>query len=55
MAEYPYPDPIVQVTDVQDLTVPDAEVMFTGDLVETGQFAIFPWSPAITTSTGRSC
>lgn len=27
----------------QVITVPDAEVMFTGDLVETGQFAIFPW------------
>jgi hypothetical protein len=69
MAEYPYPDPIVQVADVQELardlvvipsrrvqlvpnigiiagrrtprgdqviTVPDAEVLFTGDLVETG-------------------
>lgn len=29
----------------QVITVPDAEVMFTGDLVETGQFAIFPWFP----------
>jgi glyoxylase-like metal-dependent hydrolase (beta-lactamase superfamily II) len=27
------------------VTVPDAEVMFTGDLVETGQFSIFPWFP----------
>jgi len=27
------------------ITVPDAGVMFTGDLVETGQFAIFPWFP----------
>jgi glyoxylase-like metal-dependent hydrolase (beta-lactamase superfamily II) len=29
----------------QVITVPDAEVMFTGDLAETGQFAIFPWFP----------
>lgn len=29
----------------QVITVPDAGVMFTGDLVETGQFAIFPWFP----------
>jgi glyoxylase-like metal-dependent hydrolase (beta-lactamase superfamily II) len=29
----------------QVITVPDAQVMFTGDLVETGQFAIFPWFP----------
>ena len=29
----------------QIITVPDAGVMFTGDLVETGQFAIFPWFP----------
>lgn len=29
----------------QVVTVPDAGVMFTGDLVETGQFAIFPWFP----------
>lgn len=29
----------------QVVTVPDADVMFTGDLVETGQFAIFPWFP----------
>ncbi|MER7795160.1 MBL fold metallo-hydrolase [Streptomyces sp. NPDC097640] len=29
----------------QVVTVPDAEVMFTGDLAETGQFAIFPWFP----------
>jgi glyoxylase-like metal-dependent hydrolase (beta-lactamase superfamily II) len=27
------------------VTVPDAGIMFTGDLVETGQFAIFPWFP----------
>lgn len=27
------------------VTVPDAGVMFTGDLVETGQFSIFPWFP----------
>jgi glyoxylase-like metal-dependent hydrolase (beta-lactamase superfamily II) len=27
------------------VTVPDAGVMFTGDLVEAGQFAIFPWFP----------
>jgi glyoxylase-like metal-dependent hydrolase (beta-lactamase superfamily II) len=25
--------------------VPDAGVLFTGDLAETGQFAIFPWFP----------
>ncbi len=25
--------------------VPDADVLFTGDLVEAGQFAIFPWFP----------
>jgi glyoxylase-like metal-dependent hydrolase (beta-lactamase superfamily II) len=29
----------------QVVTVPDADVMFTGDLVEAGQFAIFPWFP----------
>ncbi|GAB3936638.1 MBL fold metallo-hydrolase [Kribbella albertanoniae] len=29
----------------QIVTVADASVMFTGDLVETGQFAIFPWFP----------
>jgi glyoxylase-like metal-dependent hydrolase (beta-lactamase superfamily II) len=29
----------------QIVTVPDAGVMFTGDLVETGQFSIFPWFP----------
>ncbi|GAA0978434.1 MBL fold metallo-hydrolase [Acrocarpospora macrocephala] len=29
----------------QVITIPDAEVMFTGDLVEAGQFAIFPWFP----------
>jgi len=29
----------------QVVTVPDCGVMFTGDLVETGQFAIFPWFP----------
>jgi glyoxylase-like metal-dependent hydrolase (beta-lactamase superfamily II) len=29
----------------QVITVPDEGVMFTGDLVETGQFAIFPWFP----------
>lgn len=29
----------------QVVTVPDAGVMFTGDLAETGQFAIFPWFP----------
>jgi len=32
-------------TGDQVVTVPDAEVMFTGDLVEAGQFAIFPWFP----------
>lgn len=29
----------------QVVTVADAGVMFTGDLVETGQFSIFPWFP----------
>ncbi|GAA4225667.1 MBL fold metallo-hydrolase [Actinomadura meridiana] len=29
----------------QVIRVPDADVLFTGDLVETGQFAIFPWFP----------
>ena len=29
----------------QVITVPDAGVVFPGDLVETGQFAIFPWFP----------
>ncbi|MGW7685326.1 MBL fold metallo-hydrolase [Kribbella sp. NPDC054772] len=29
----------------QVITVPDAGVRFTGDLVEAGQFAIFPWFP----------
>jgi glyoxylase-like metal-dependent hydrolase (beta-lactamase superfamily II) len=29
----------------QMVTVPDAGVIFTGDLVETGQFSIFPWFP----------
>lgn len=29
----------------QVVTVPDAGTMFTGDLVETGQFSIFPWFP----------
>lgn len=29
----------------QVVTVPDAGVLFTGDLVESGQFAIFPWFP----------
>jgi glyoxylase-like metal-dependent hydrolase (beta-lactamase superfamily II) len=29
----------------QVITVPDAGLMFTGDLVEAGQFAIFPWFP----------
>ncbi|WP_157254471.1 MBL fold metallo-hydrolase [Nonomuraea typhae] len=29
----------------QVVTVPDAGMMFTGDLVEAGQFAIFPWFP----------
>jgi glyoxylase-like metal-dependent hydrolase (beta-lactamase superfamily II) len=29
----------------QVVTVPDAGILFTGDLVETGQFAIFPWFP----------
>ncbi|MBC2904358.1 MBL fold metallo-hydrolase [Streptomyces cupreus] len=29
----------------QTVEVPDAGVLFTGDLAETGQFAIFPWFP----------
>ncbi|MEV6487560.1 MBL fold metallo-hydrolase [Actinoplanes sp. NPDC051633] len=29
----------------QVVTVPDAGLLFTGDLVEAGQFAIFPWFP----------
>jgi glyoxylase-like metal-dependent hydrolase (beta-lactamase superfamily II) len=29
----------------QVVTVPDADLLFTGDLAETGQFAIFPWFP----------
>lgn len=29
----------------QVVTVPDAGVMFTGDLVDSGQFSIFPWFP----------
>ncbi|RAG85669.1 MBL fold metallo-hydrolase [Streptacidiphilus pinicola] len=29
----------------QVVTVPDDDVLFTGDLAETGQFAIFPWFP----------
>lgn len=29
----------------QVVMVPDAGAMFTGDLVEAGQFAIFPWFP----------
>ncbi|GHH30375.1 MBL fold metallo-hydrolase [Lentzea cavernae] len=29
----------------QVVEVPDAGVLFTGDLAETGQFAIFPWLP----------
>jgi glyoxylase-like metal-dependent hydrolase (beta-lactamase superfamily II) len=29
----------------QVVTFPDASVMFTGDLAEAGQFAIFPWFP----------
>ncbi|MFX0576274.1 MBL fold metallo-hydrolase [Nocardia nepalensis] len=29
----------------QVVEVPEAGVMFTGDLVESGQFAIFPWFP----------
>ncbi|WP_189133213.1 MBL fold metallo-hydrolase [Wenjunlia tyrosinilytica] len=29
----------------QVVEVPDADVLFTGDLVEAGQFAIFPWFP----------
>jgi glyoxylase-like metal-dependent hydrolase (beta-lactamase superfamily II) len=29
----------------QVVRVPDEDVLFTGDLAETGQFAIFPWFP----------
>jgi glyoxylase-like metal-dependent hydrolase (beta-lactamase superfamily II) len=29
----------------QVVRVPDEDVLFTGDLVEAGQFAIFPWFP----------
>ncbi|MFC9688132.1 MBL fold metallo-hydrolase [Kribbella sp. NPDC056951] len=29
----------------QLIVVPDVSAVFTGDLVETGQFAIFPWFP----------
>ncbi|WP_330181705.1 MBL fold metallo-hydrolase [Nocardia sp. NBC_01503] len=29
----------------QVVEIPDVEVLFTGDLVEAGQFAIFPWFP----------
>ncbi|NUK22259.1 MBL fold metallo-hydrolase [Streptomyces lunaelactis] len=29
----------------QVVKVPDADVLFTGDLAEAGQFAIFPWFP----------
>ncbi|APU14742.1 MULTISPECIES: MBL fold metallo-hydrolase [Actinoalloteichus] len=29
----------------QVVSVPDADVLFTGDLVETGRFSIFPWFP----------
>ncbi|MFI7708575.1 MBL fold metallo-hydrolase [Nonomuraea sp. NPDC049480] len=29
----------------QVVEVPDADVLFAGDLVEAGQFAIFPWFP----------
>jgi glyoxylase-like metal-dependent hydrolase (beta-lactamase superfamily II) len=29
----------------QVATVPDAGVLFTGDLVDAGQFSIFPWFP----------
>ncbi|RDI64846.1 MBL fold metallo-hydrolase [Nocardia pseudobrasiliensis] len=29
----------------QIVRVPDADALFTGDLVESGQFAIFPWFP----------
>ncbi|MFJ7209919.1 MBL fold metallo-hydrolase [Streptomyces sp. NPDC098789] len=29
----------------QVITVPDQRILFTGDLVETAQFSIFPWFP----------
>jgi len=31
----------------QVVRVPDDGLMFTGDLAETGQFAIFPWFPPV--------
>ncbi|EMD25878.1 MBL fold metallo-hydrolase [Amycolatopsis azurea] len=38
----------------QVVTVPDAGVLFTGDLVEAGQFSIFPWFPPYDTDvSGR--
>jgi len=39
----------------QVVTVPDAGVMFTGDLVEAGQFAIFPWFPPHDTDVSGIC
>ncbi|WP_037313454.1 MBL fold metallo-hydrolase [Amycolatopsis orientalis] len=38
----------------QVVTVPDAGVLFTGDLVEAGQFAIFPWFPPYDTDVSGS-
>ncbi|WP_435216999.1 MBL fold metallo-hydrolase [Streptomyces sp. bgisy034] len=38
----------------QAVEVPDAGVLFTGDLAETGQFAVFPWFPPYDTDvSGR--
>jgi glyoxylase-like metal-dependent hydrolase (beta-lactamase superfamily II) len=36
------------------VTIPDAGVLFAGDLVEAGEFAIFPWFPPYTTEC-RGC
>lgn len=38
----------------QVIRVPDEDVLFTGDLVETGQFAIFPWFPPHSTEVSGS-
>lgn len=39
----------------QVITVPDAGIMFTGGLVETGQFAIFPWFRPYDTDMSGIC
>ncbi|MEU3621272.1 MBL fold metallo-hydrolase [Amycolatopsis coloradensis] len=38
----------------QVVTVPDAGVLFTGDLIEAGQFSIFPWFPPYDTDVSGS-